>query len=101
MSSLDVDGEIGQALRSVGLFAEDTEVSIFPDLNVALEHCENKLLTALYRQQEQRRPKRIGLQPMCPEVGLKSRPRHTRQSIWAAPEAESSPSSGAEHIGRG
>ncbi|EXJ58851.1 hypothetical protein A1O7_06281 [Cladophialophora yegresii CBS 114405] len=57
--SLDVDGEVGQALRGVGLFAEDANVEIFPDLNVALEHCENKLLTALYRQQEHRRTKRI------------------------------------------
>ncbi|KIX94383.1 uncharacterized protein Z520_09769 [Fonsecaea multimorphosa CBS 102226] len=60
VSSLDVDGEIGQALRNVGLFAADSNVEIFPDLNVALEHCENELLTALYRQQEQRRPRRIG-----------------------------------------
>jgi sulfate permease, SulP family len=56
ISSLDVEGEIGQALFSVGLFAEDSAVKIFPDLNVALEHCENRLLTTLYRQQEQRRP---------------------------------------------
>lgn len=60
VSSLNIDGEIGQALRSVGLFAEDSGVELFPDLNVALEHCENNLLTALYRQQEQRRTKRIG-----------------------------------------
>ncbi|KIW85751.1 hypothetical protein Z517_01143 [Fonsecaea pedrosoi CBS 271.37] len=60
VSSLDVDGEVGQALRNVGLFAAESHVQIFPDLNVALEHCENRLLTALYRQQEQRRPRRIG-----------------------------------------
>src|SRR4051794_5789631 len=48
--SLEVDVEIGQALRSVGRFEEDADVEIFPDLNVALEHCENKLLIALYRQ---------------------------------------------------
>lgn len=59
VSSLDVDGEIGQALQNVGLFAAESNVSIFPDLNVALEHCENKLLTALYRQQEHRRTKRV------------------------------------------
>lgn len=59
VSSLDVNGEIGQALGNVGLFEDELEVEIFTDLNVALEHCENKLLTALYRQQEQRRSKRI------------------------------------------
>jgi SulP family sulfate permease len=60
ISSLDVEGEIGQALHNVGLFAQDSGVQIFADLNVALEHCENELLTALYRQQEHRRTKRIG-----------------------------------------
>jgi SulP family sulfate permease len=59
VSSLDVEGEIGQALRNVGLFAPDSGVEFFADLNVALEHCENKLLTALYRQQEHRRTKRM------------------------------------------
>jgi sulfate permease, SulP family len=68
VSSLDVDGEVGQALRSVGLFAEDGDVEIFPDLNVALEHCENRLLTALYRQQEHRRSKRIGSHLDVPPV---------------------------------
>ncbi|EHY55787.1 hypothetical protein HRR86_009285 [Exophiala dermatitidis] len=58
ISSLDVEGEIGQALQNVGLFADESNVSLFPDLNVALEHCENKLLTALYRQQEHRKKKR-------------------------------------------
>ncbi|KAJ9639292.1 hypothetical protein H2204_003903 [Knufia peltigerae] len=58
ISGLDVDGEVGQALRNVGLFAENSEVEIFADLNDALVHCENELLTALYRQQEHRRTKR-------------------------------------------
>jgi SulP family sulfate permease len=79
ISSLDVDGEIGQALRSVGLFAEDTSVEIFPDLNVALEHCENKLLTALYRQQEQRRTKRIASHLDVP----RSRPQELSSSYKA------------------
>ena len=59
VSSLDVDGEIRQALGNVGLFEDELEVKIFADLNGALEHCENKLLTTLYRQQEQRRSKII------------------------------------------
>ncbi|KIV88527.1 hypothetical protein PV10_08203 [Exophiala mesophila] len=59
ISSLDVDGEIGQALQNVGLFEDESGVEFFGDLNVALEHCENRLLTALYRQQEHRRTKRI------------------------------------------
>lgn len=63
ISGMNLDGEIGQALRNVGLFAEDSEVQIFTDLNDALEHCENKLLTALYRQQEHRRAKRVSAPP--------------------------------------
>jgi SulP family sulfate permease len=59
ISSLDVDGEIGQALGNVGLFEDELEVENFVDLNVALGHCENKLLTTLYRQQEQRRSKKV------------------------------------------
>ena len=52
ISGLDINGEIGQALRNVGLFKEESEVEIFEDLNEALEFCENKLLATLYRQQE-------------------------------------------------
>ncbi|KIV79134.1 hypothetical protein PV11_06717 [Exophiala sideris] len=59
ISGMNVDDDIGQALRNVGLFTEASEVQIFADLNDALEHCENKLLTALYRQQEHRRAKRV------------------------------------------
>ncbi|OQU96658.1 Cyclic nucleotide-binding domain-containing protein [Cladophialophora immunda] len=80
VSNLDVDGEVGQALRNVGLFAADSNVQIFPDLNVALEHCENKLLTALYRQQEQRRPRRIG--------GHLDMPRSRAQELSSSYKAE-------------
>ena len=79
VSSLDVEGEIGQALRSVGLFAEDEGVEIFPDLNVALEHCENKLLVALYRQQEHRRTRRAASHLDIPRV----RPQEISSSFRA------------------
>ena len=52
ISGFDVEGEIGTSLRNVGLFSEENEVEIFPDLNEALEYCENDLLKALYRRQE-------------------------------------------------
>lgn len=51
MSGLEINGEIGKSLRSVGLFAEN-DVEIFESLNAALEFCENELLKAFYRRQE-------------------------------------------------
>lgn len=52
ISGLDVDGEIGQSLSSVGLFNERNRVRIFENLNGALEYCENDLLKTFYRRQE-------------------------------------------------
>ena len=52
VSGLDINGEIGQSLRSVGLFEDELEVEIFQTLNDALEFCENRLLKALYVHQE-------------------------------------------------
>ncbi|RMZ88819.1 hypothetical protein DV736_g3948, partial [Chaetothyriales sp. CBS 134916] len=54
ISGVDIEGEIGQALRNVGLFEDELDVELFPTLNEALEHCENLLLTTLYRLQEHR-----------------------------------------------
>ena len=59
VSGLDIEGEIGRALQNVGLFEDDLNVEIFATLNEALEHCENRLLTALYRQQENRGSRRM------------------------------------------
>ncbi|KAK5069587.1 hypothetical protein LTR64_008268 [Lithohypha guttulata] len=54
ISGLELDGEIGMALRNVGLFSEDSGVSVYETLNQSLQDCENKLLKALYEQQKQR-----------------------------------------------
>ncbi|KAI9877689.1 MAG: hypothetical protein M1823_007065, partial [Watsoniomyces obsoletus] len=58
VSGLDIQSEIGQALTNVGLFEDEREVQIFVTLNEALEHCENRLLTALYKHQEHRSTRR-------------------------------------------
>jgi SulP family sulfate permease len=79
ISSLDVSGEVGQALNNVGLFEEASNVQIFADLNVALETCENKLLSALYRQQEHRRTRRVSHLDM---------PQHTSQDLSQSYKAE-------------
>ncbi|KAL8874400.1 MAG: hypothetical protein Q9174_000245 [Haloplaca sp. 1 TL-2023] len=47
---ISVNGEMGIALCSVGLFEEAGIVRYFETLNSALEHCENDLLVALYQR---------------------------------------------------
>lgn len=51
ISGLDLKGEIGHALEGVGLFEEELDVKRYPDLNQALESCENELLKSLFRHQ--------------------------------------------------
>lgn len=52
---LELDGEVGRALRNVGLLGgDDAEVEVYETLNSALQDVENKLLKALYQQQKQR-----------------------------------------------
>jgi sulfate permease, SulP family len=58
VSGIDLKGEIGHALESVGLFSDDQDVRRFPGLNEALESCENELLKSLYRHQSKGVPRR-------------------------------------------
>lgn len=51
ISGLDLKGEIGHALEGVGLFEDELDVRRYPDLNQALESCENELLRSLLRHQ--------------------------------------------------
>ncbi len=53
VSGVDIDGEVGRSLSSVGLFGDGNEVKLFENLNQALEYCENDLLQALYDRQAQ------------------------------------------------
>ena len=54
ISGLELEGEIGRALRNVGLLGEEADVDVYETLNSALQDVENKLLKALYQQQKQR-----------------------------------------------
>jgi sulfate permease, SulP family len=56
VSGVDIEGEVGKSLSSVGLFGDGNEVELFENLNQALEYCENELLQALYQQQAQLAP---------------------------------------------
>ncbi|KAK1515387.1 cyclic nucleotide-binding domain-containing protein [Colletotrichum paranaense] len=55
LSGKDAESEVGRNLRAMGLGNEDNEsieVTLLPDLNSALESCENELLKTLYTSQE-------------------------------------------------
>ena len=88
ISGLDLDSEIGQALRNVGLFREESEVEIFVDLNEALEHCENKLLAILYRQEERLKLRRPPIHLEVPKPSSESsdqRPSFTTEFMISSP----------------
>jgi SulP family sulfate permease len=54
MSGVQQGSEIARSFGNVGLGEGGNEVRILPDLNAALESCENELLKALYARKEER-----------------------------------------------
>lgn len=52
MCGVDSESAIGLSLRAVGLGEDGNEVKLLPDLNSALESCENELLKAFYQSKE-------------------------------------------------
>lgn len=48
ISGADPELPLGRSLRAVGLGEDGIEVKLLPDLNSALEYCENELLKTLY-----------------------------------------------------
>ncbi|KFY63524.1 hypothetical protein V497_01974 [Pseudogymnoascus sp. VKM F-4516 (FW-969)] len=54
MSGVSSESPIGLSLRNVGLGEGGNEVTLLPDLNSALESCENGLLKALYHNKDER-----------------------------------------------
>jgi sulfate permease, SulP family len=56
VSGVNIEGEVGRSLGSVGLFGDGNGVKLFENLNQALEYCENELLQALYQRQAQLAP---------------------------------------------
>ncbi|KAL7925087.1 sulfate transporter family domain-containing protein [Trichoderma austrokoningii] len=53
LSGIDSESELGRSLRAVGLGSGSIEVMMLPDLNSALESCENELLKTLYARQDE------------------------------------------------
>lgn len=52
VSGIDQKEEVGKSLRNVGLWTEESNVEFFENLNLALEFCENDLLTTLYAKHD-------------------------------------------------
>lgn len=69
LSGVDMEAPLGRDLRTVGLgtSSKDTEVIFCPNLNSALESCENELLRIFYTSQEALRGPR-NVQPLCLDV---------------------------------
>ncbi|KAK8126448.1 sulfate transporter family protein [Apiospora kogelbergensis] len=78
ISGKDADSKVGQDLRAVGLGESESgiEVKFMPDLNSALESCENEQLKTFYAQQEALRVTRPSPQPSLdvPETKSPSQP---------------------------
>lgn len=53
LSGVEAGSQLGRNLRAVGLGNNGIEVMMLPDLNSALESCENELLMMLYARQEE------------------------------------------------
>ncbi|KAL7629414.1 hypothetical protein AAE478_000934 [Parahypoxylon ruwenzoriense] len=60
ISGKGVESKIGRDLRAVGLGADGPDVMFTPDLNSALESCENEQLKTFYARQEALRISRPG-----------------------------------------
>ncbi|KAK0734849.1 sulfate transporter family-domain-containing protein [Lasiosphaeria miniovina] len=52
LSGVNAQCSLGSSLRAVGLGEDGIEVKLLPELNSALEYCENELLKTLYANQE-------------------------------------------------
>ncbi|KAG8675110.1 hypothetical protein FPOAC2_01154 [Fusarium poae] len=53
LSGVDSETQLGRNLRAVGLGNDGIEVTMLPNLNSALESCENELLKTLYARQKE------------------------------------------------
>ncbi|KPM38953.1 Uncharacterized protein C24H6.11c [Neonectria ditissima] len=62
LSGVDSESQLGRNLRAVGVGSDGIEVMMLPNLNSALESCENELLMTLYARQEELSLKRMSIQ---------------------------------------
>ena len=88
MSGIKSESEIGSSLRAVGLGEGGNEVKLLPDLNAALESCENELLKALYQSKEARHQRHE--QHLRTTSGHSNKPSKDRQIPASPPSTNSS-----------
>ncbi|KAB5536462.1 cyclic nucleotide-binding domain-containing protein [Coniochaeta sp. 2T2.1] len=74
LSGVDTESVLGRNLRSVGLGEAGIDVVLLPDLNSALEYCENELLKTFYANQEARASSRTAATASLDVPGLPSGP---------------------------
>ncbi|QUC18398.1 uncharacterized protein UV8b_02639 [Ustilaginoidea virens] len=65
LSGVDAESQLGRSLRAVGLGNDKIKVMMLPNLNSALESCENELLKTLYAGQEELNSTRRAATPSC------------------------------------
>lgn len=84
IAGLDVQGDVGRSLQSVGLFEKENGVRIFEDLNSALEFCENNYLAVFYSHREALL-KRKGTAPPFLEVPAAQNQTHFNDGLVSSP----------------
>lgn len=82
---IDAAGPIGSALLSVGLGEEGNKVAFLPDLNQALESCENELLKAYYASQKAREVRSTQNQTNTLEVPRPRKPSYSLDAQFNSP----------------
>jgi SulP family sulfate permease len=93
ISGVDPEHGLGRNLRAVGLGEDGIEVKLLPELNSALEYCENELLKTLYVNQEDSASSRTASSanldvptgpstslPSCDMLGSSPRRDHRREA---------------------
>ncbi|KAK4202216.1 sulfate transporter family-domain-containing protein [Triangularia verruculosa] len=62
ISGVGPERALGRSLRAVGLGEDGIEVKFLPELNSALEYCENELLKTLYAKQQEEEEQQLLVQ---------------------------------------
>lgn len=86
LSGVDADRALGHDLRAVGLGEDSIDVAFLPDINTALELCENELLKTLYVDQEAlacEAGKAVAFKTRAASKATKTKPKNTsdRKSV--------------------
>lgn len=84
LSGVDADRALGHDLRAVGLGEDSIDVAFLPDINTALELCENELLKTLYVDQEAlacEAGKAVAFKTRAASKATKTKPKNTSSHL--------------------